>query len=839
MKSRTIATCLALAGVLGLTAGCGSDPPPVTTDSGTDVPVTPDLGTTPDVPIAPDVPAPVDAGPMCLTGERVCDGRCVNPQNDRTHCGACGMACAMGQVCSMGACAVECVTGQTNCGGSCRDTQTDPAHCGACGMACPAGQSCVTGACATVCPMGQTSCGGACRDTQSDRAHCGACDMACAAGQVCSAGMCAVECPAGQNNCGGSCRDTQTDPAHCGACGMACAAGQSCVAGACTTVCPTGQTVCGGSCRDTASDRTHCGGCGMACATGQVCSMGVCAVECVAGQTNCSGSCRDTQTDRAHCGACGMACATGQSCVAGACTTVCPTGQINCSGSCRDLRTDALHCGACGMACGAGRVCDASTCRTLYGSCQEILLANPSSPSGAYWVAPAGQGSAAEVYCDMTTAGGGWTLALKANGANPTFAYDAPIWTNTTLLNPTSVDMTPTDAKFASFLNQPVSEVLVMMTAGGMTRSVVIEGTAANLAALVGGSYRATTLGRTAWLGLLPGNTIQPNCNREGFANSFGDPHARVRIGILGNQEGDCGSTDSWLGVGGNVLAGNGCFGSEARPSVGQVGGGACAPAGAIVTAVGHVFVRERTLARNCREILQAGLVTNGVYTIDPDGLGPVPSTSVYCDQTTDGGGWTLVGRMGDPRYLPQLTRNLGAITAPAGTGNLLHTQYAAIQGSHVRVGRQVGQGTTVGNFYQINDCSMGDAACWYGRFINQNDGDTFGAWLVAGGNWGFVPTGCTNDQCPTSGGDRDHSQAQRIAIFGGDCHSSCNSGGDQTRNGLVYRDYGTAESPSRIGNRAWWGAGTVTSGATGLGSEIPNVDYGQNGTAWRDLWIR
>lgn len=42
----------------------------------------------------------------------------------------------------------------------------------------------------------------------------------------------------------------------------------------------------------------------------------------------------------------------------------------------------------------------------------------------------------------------------------------------------------------------------------------------------------------------------------------------------------------------------------------------------------------------DCADALAQGETTDGVYTIDPDGAG---AFDVYCDQTYDGGGWTLV----------------------------------------------------------------------------------------------------------------------------------------------------------------------------------------------------
>ena len=47
---------------------------------------------------------------------------------------------------------------------------------------------------------------------------------------------------------------------------------------------------------------------------------------------------------------------------------------------------------------------------------------------------------------------------------------------------------------------------------------------------------------------------------------------------------------------------------------------------------------------RSCADAKQRGRETDGVYVVDADGAGPGEAQSVWCDQTIDGGGWTLVG---------------------------------------------------------------------------------------------------------------------------------------------------------------------------------------------------
>ncbi len=325
--------------------------------------------------------------PTCDTAETLCGTQCIDTTSDARHCGACGTACAVGEICSDGACEAFCPAGQTECVGGCFTLDASPEHCGACGNACETGEACFEGACTVACPGSLTACGGTCRDFQTDESHCGACGNACGEAERCVSGECELTCSDNLTRCGDACRDTRVDPANCGACGNACGADETCLSGTCMVQCPPGQSVCDGACRDTATDRAHCGACGTACDDGELCVNSVCTLSCTGfANTVCDGACTNTQVDPSNCGTCGNACPAGEVCSAGSCAGSCPSGADLCGGACTDTSFDPSNCGNCGIACTAAAnavpVCAAGTCASVcqagYGDCNADLSSSGS-----------------------------------------------------------------------------------------------------------------------------------------------------------------------------------------------------------------------------------------------------------------------------------------------------------------------------------------------------------------------------------------------------------------------------------------------------------------------------
>ena len=97
---------------------------------------------------------------------------------------------------------------------------------------------------------------------------------------------------------------------------------------------------------------------------------------------------------------------------------------------------------------------------------------------------------------------------------------------------------------------------------------VVINQQANSLHSLIAdGVHRATSLGRDTWKSLIGSQgSLQRHCNKEGFNAATNIHNSKARIGIIGNEQRNCGSPDSRIGfgTGGYPETGNTC-GNEAK----------------------------------------------------------------------------------------------------------------------------------------------------------------------------------------------------------------------------------------------------------------------------------
>ena len=403
----------------------------------------------------------------CPMATHICNGgSCTDMMKDGNEtdvdCGGDTCApCPSGLICNNNSdCASQICTSGTPSGScaapSCTDgvqngSETDVDCGGTCAAKCGLAQMCMTNAdCkvtnpAIICVTGvcaaktctATNCGGTngCPPCP-DNAPCKS--TSDCQSQLCSGGTCSpASCTDGLKN--GAETDVDCGGGMTSTC-MPCVVGKKCLAGGdCSTgVCTNGLCV-AASCTDGLKngDETDidCGGSCQNCATGHLCKVAMDCASSVCTNGKCSSpTCGDkvkngNETDTDCGGSCGATCTatppqmcnTAKDCATGVCTSG-TCANASCSDGIKNQKETDVDCGGSCMSCPLGRACvkasdctskfcKASTCQIAV-SCNDLKKADATLTDGVFTIDTDGAGPIApfQVYCDMTSDGGGWTL---------------------------------------------------------------------------------------------------------------------------------------------------------------------------------------------------------------------------------------------------------------------------------------------------------------------------------------------------------------------------------------------------------------------------------------------
>lgn len=627
------------------------------------------LEVTPDTPPQDATPTEKPVGPEVVSELPVEKPPVEKPPVDEPACSQ-DSDCSTGEICNQGTCQAgcrqtqDCPSGQICLNLKCQVCQKD-ADCGT-GQLC-LNQACVKGDCRTT-----SDClgGKLCKANQ-----CVACtnDAECGSGNLCQNGACAPGACRQNSDCpnGLLCKQSKCEPCandtDCGT-GKLCI-NKVCVTGDCRFVsdCSAGKICKNNAC----SACTNNGECG----SGKVCIAGACS----SGNCVTSADCQNGQLCKSNnCAACAnnAECGSGKVCDQGACKTgncvtkadctnnqVCKNNQCAACAADADCPSTAPSCiqGVCqiGLAFDAQNKAQRWADGTFAKDCGEYRFPPkgkaPATKDGVFWIKPDPTQPEFGVHCNMTYAGGGWTLVIKANGLSGVFKYDNAQWIYKTAFMPNDFAFDQKQAKLSSYHTVSVADVLIRMQEGtsGPLRSLIVRKQGKSLYDLI---QPGTTVSfdveakKLSWKSLVGSPSLQSNCNKEGF-NVKGDGSGRVkrvRIGIINNDQNSCKSTDSFVGIGsdvyssGNYARSNGAGGNRDIRTFSYVYVRDLKSTVTPTLSNGALRYPDGTSAKNCQEyrLPPAASTKSDIYWIQP--AGQSQPFKVFCLMLRQGGGWTL-----------------------------------------------------------------------------------------------------------------------------------------------------------------------------------------------------
>jgi len=189
----------------------------------------------------------------------------------------------------------------------------------------------------------------------------------------------------------------------------------------------------------------------------------------------------------------------------------------------------------------------------IYPSCRDAKAADSGAKSGVYDLLV--NDKPLKAYCDMTTAGGGWTLAMRTQASGDSFNYESRHWSTDSVLNEINLangGFDSSEAKFTAFNVIPSSEILIK-TSSGKNTQLGMSRVSTLLDLFKGPTTRLDVISGEASPQKLMSGGSSTVCGAAWRTNSKGSYNFKIRIGGFFSHSWGCNygndSTDSPTGA--------------------------------------------------------------------------------------------------------------------------------------------------------------------------------------------------------------------------------------------------------------------------------------------------